>query len=117
MEQREFNDVKINVQFQEPESRENIQSGEEIKSLFGKIRKWFSDLKKVAFTGSYNDLTDIPQYEPKKSGIYKISVDEYGNVKSAAPVTKQDLLDFGIVTEYDFEIKDGDLYYSPKTGA
>ena len=26
----------------------------------GKVQKWFSDLKKVAFTGSYNDLIDTP---------------------------------------------------------
>ena len=59
--------------------------------------------------------SDLKKYPPMDAGIYKISVDEYGNVSSATPVTKQDLLNFGIVTEYDFEIKDGDLYYSPKT--
>lgn len=59
--------------------------------------------------------SDLKKYPPMDAGIYKISVDEYGNVSSATPVTKQDLLNLGIVTEYDFEIKDGDLYYSPKT--
>ena len=28
--------------------------------LFGKIKKWFSDLKTVAFSGNYNDLSDKP---------------------------------------------------------
>ena len=28
--------------------------------IFGKIAKFFSDLKTVAFTGSYNDLSDKP---------------------------------------------------------
>ena len=46
--------------FTEADKRENITSGENIFTLFGKIRKWFSDLKAVAFSGSYNDLNDKP---------------------------------------------------------
>lgn len=41
-------------------SRQNIKSGETIATLFGKIMKFFSDLKTVAFTGSYTDLTNQP---------------------------------------------------------
>lgn len=48
------------VAFTEASVRENIVSNEKSSTLFGKVQKWFSDLKKVAFTGSYNDLTDIP---------------------------------------------------------
>jgi len=50
--------VKISPQFTEADTRENINSGDNIKTVFGKIRKWFSDLKPVAFTGSYTDLTN-----------------------------------------------------------
>ena len=46
--------------FTEADKRENIKSGENIFTLFGKIMKWFSDLKAVAFSGSYNDLSDKP---------------------------------------------------------
>lgn len=60
--------------------------------------------------------TELKEYEPLEPGIYKISVDKHGNVSSATPVTKQDLLDFGIITEYEFSIKNGHLYYSPKIG-
>lgn len=60
MANRELNDVKINVEFQEAANRQQLSSGDEIKTLFGKIKKWFTDLKAVAFTGSYNDLTDQP---------------------------------------------------------
>lgn len=116
MADRIFNNVKATVEFEESKDREQINSKENVSTLFGKIKKWFSDLKTVAFTGSYNDLADIPQYTPKESGIYKITVDEQGNVSSATPVTKQDLLDFGIVTEYDFTVGyDGHLYVKPKT--
>lgn len=46
--------------FTEASARENIVSNEKSSTLFGKVQKWFSDLKKVAFTGSYNDLIDTP---------------------------------------------------------
>lgn len=55
--------AQINVEFNETPNRQELQSGEEIKSLFGKIKKWLTDLKPVAFSGSYNDLTDTPDIE------------------------------------------------------
>ena len=48
------------VAFTEASVTENIVSNEKSSTLFGKVQKWFSDLKKVAFTGSYNDLIDTP---------------------------------------------------------
>lgn len=59
-------------EFTEAESRENIITGETVPTLFGKIKKWFADLKNVAFTGSYNDLDDKPVPETS------LSVSEYG---------------------------------------
>lgn len=40
--------------------RENIESGNTLTVIMGKIMKFFSDLKDVAFTGNYNDLTNKP---------------------------------------------------------
>lgn len=37
-------------------SRVNISSGEKLSILFGKIHKWFTDLKNIAFTGNASDL-------------------------------------------------------------
>lgn len=37
-------------------------SGETLSTIFGKILKWFSDLKSVAFSGSYKDLSDTPNF-------------------------------------------------------
>ena len=59
------------VIFSEAENRENISSREKLSTLFGKISKFFSDLKTVAFSGSYNDLTDKPAASstiPKANG-------------------------------------------------
>ena len=41
-------------------TRTNLTTGEKISITLGKIAKWFSDLKTVAFSGSYNDLSDTP---------------------------------------------------------
>lgn len=46
--------------FEQAGTRENIASGEKLGTILGKIKKFFADLKKVAFTGSYNDLTNKP---------------------------------------------------------
>ena len=60
MAQKTFNDTKINVKFDEATSRQQLNSGENISTLFGKIKKIFSDLKAICFSGSYNDLSDTP---------------------------------------------------------
>lgn len=51
--------------FTEASTRANIATGESIATIFGKIKKFFSDLKAVAFTGSYNDLSDKPDLSGK----------------------------------------------------
>lgn len=48
------------VTFSEADARENLSTGESTATLFGKIKKFFSDLKTVAFTGSYADLSGKP---------------------------------------------------------
>lgn len=59
---------------------------------------------------------DLKKYTPIESGFYKISADEDGNVSSVEPVTKDDIIQLGIVTGYDFTLdEDGNLYYEPKS--
>lgn len=48
------------IEFIQAEGRVNIEGGEKQSTLFGKIKKYFSDMKNVAFSGSYNDLSDKP---------------------------------------------------------
>ena len=60
MANREFDGVKISVEFEETVNRQQISSGDNINTLFGKIRKWLSDLKPVAISGSYDDLSEKP---------------------------------------------------------
>lgn len=47
--------------FTEASTRNNIASGEKLSVIFGKIQKFYNDLKTVAFSGSYTDLTNQPQ--------------------------------------------------------
>lgn len=60
-----WNSVKglaTNVQaFTQAGTRDEIKSGETISVIFGKIKKWLADLKAVAFSGSYNDLSNRPE--------------------------------------------------------
>lgn len=46
--------------FTQASTRENIASGNKLSVIFGKIMKWYTDLKAVAFSGSYDDLSDKP---------------------------------------------------------
>lgn len=46
--------------FTEAKTRESINSGETTSTLWGKVKKWFSDLKTVAFSGKYKDLDEKP---------------------------------------------------------
>lgn len=55
--------------FTQASTRNNIASGEKLSVIFGKIQKFFNDLKTVAFTGSYSDLTDKPSEYPASQVI------------------------------------------------
>lgn len=64
--------VKTNDQtptFTESNERTNIKSGEKLSIILGKIMKFFTDLKTVAFSGSYNDLDNKPNIPSKVSQL------------------------------------------------
>lgn len=58
----------VTATFTEAASRTNIATDEKLSVLFGKIKKFFSDLKTVAFTGSYTDLSNKPTI-PEKNKV------------------------------------------------
>lgn len=51
---------QVTATFTAAGTRANISSGETLATIFSKIAKFFGDLKTVAFTGSYSDLTNKP---------------------------------------------------------
>lgn len=48
------------ISFSEAEEINNIESTDTIKVILGKIKKFFSSLSDVAFSGNYNDISDTP---------------------------------------------------------
>lgn len=59
--QKESDISLMNPEFTEAKERKNLTSGEKIHLMLGKISKFFSDMKAIAFSGSYNDLADKPK--------------------------------------------------------
>lgn len=89
--------------FTKADTRDLPISGETLTTIFGKILKWFSDLKTVAFTSDYNDLTNQPtnattsknglmskddktKLDGIESGANKTTVDSTLNNTSTNPV-------------------------------
>lgn len=54
------NGSNVTATFSAANQRNNISSDEKLSTIFGKIAKFFSDLKAVAFTGNYADLSGTP---------------------------------------------------------
>lgn len=55
------------VEFAEAATRILPQTGDTLKTIVAKITKYLKDLKTVAFTGKYSDLTGIPESFPPAS--------------------------------------------------
>lgn len=52
------NGKDVTVTFAQAADRTNVQTGDKLTTILGKIARWFSDLKTVAFSGKTSDLTD-----------------------------------------------------------
>lgn len=51
---------ELSTEFTVAKTRANIQSKQDMKTILGMLAKWYTDLKSVAWTGKYTDLTDKP---------------------------------------------------------
>lgn len=88
--------VDSTIPFSQSSSRENISTSDNVKGLFGKIAKWFADLKTVAFSGSYNDLSNKPTIPSKTSQLTNDSnflnksdvIDSLRTVKASTTASK-----------------------------
>lgn len=91
-------DSSLPIEFTETEVRENIVSGETLSVLFGKISKFFSDMVPLAYSGSYNDLSDVPETQEYTGETYTevgvITVDS--NILSDLEITNHQKLHFMI---------------------
>lgn len=58
-----IDDLEVGAQeiaFSDASTRANIASGDSHATILGKVKKWLSDLKQLAFSASYQDITDFP---------------------------------------------------------
>ena len=75
-------------------TRANIVSGETLSTLFGKISKWFDDLKTVAFTGSYDDLSSKPTI-----GTGSLTLDQNGGNITSFSANATSNQTFSVITD------------------
>jgi len=74
----------VTVAFEASAKREAPTSGEKLSVLLGKVLKFFSDLKTVAFSGSYKDLSDKPTIPSAAADVGAIPATEKGAAGGAA---------------------------------
>lgn len=78
-------EAQISVEFEEATSRQSLNSGETINTLWGKAKRWLTDLKAVAFSGSYIDLSDRPTIP---AAITESTVSGWGFTKNTGTYSK-----------------------------
>ncbi len=59
--------------FSQAAGRTNLSSGEKLSTSLGKVMKWFTDLKTVAFSGSYADLSNKPTIPSGAAGTHGVA--------------------------------------------
>ena len=93
-------------------ARENLKSGESHATLFGKIVKWFSDLKEVAFTGKipWSDVTGKPSTYAPSSHTHDERYYTESEVDSIYSGIMQNLIsgDENVTTKLSINIANGD---------
>lgn len=65
--------------FTEASTRNNIASGEKLSVILGKIQKFFNDLKTVAFSGSFSDLSN----KPENANTFQGTIAEWNQLTTA----------------------------------
>lgn len=60
------------VTFSTAASRADLSSGDTVSTLFGKIKKWLTDLQDIAFSGDFGDLSNVPTASTTDLGMVKV---------------------------------------------
>ena len=59
--------------FVEQQERSNLAAKDKLPVIFGKLSKWYTDLKAVAWSGSYSDLTNKPTIPEGSAANYQVA--------------------------------------------
>lgn len=95
------------IAFEESAERENINSGETLTVLFGKIKKYFSSLKNIAFTGDYKDIHNAPDPTAVKgdkessyrTGDVNLTCENIGAIPTEKIVASTNITEAGFLME------------------
>lgn len=82
----------VNVEFSEAQSRQSLESGESVKTLFGKLRKWLTDLGTAAFTNS----TDYAAASHNQPSSTITAMTGYSKPQATSAITASDTLNEAI---------------------
>ena len=121
------------IDFTESLNRENIVSGEKARTMFGKLSKWFSDIREAAFAKVANNLDtteegyvlDARQGKKIKEDIadlnsksYEIIKSSNGYVKKYADGRFEAYIRITIQNAFNFtQIGNSGIYYAPFSNA
>ena len=64
---------ELSTEFTVAETRSNIQSKQDMKTILGMLAKWYLDLKKVAWSGNYEDLNGKPTIPSGAAASYGVA--------------------------------------------
>lgn len=117
------------ISFSEAEERNNIESTDTIKVIFGKIKKFFSSLSDVAFSGNYNDISNTPDlsdvaltgksvdvtYDNSTSGIE--AEDVQGAIDEVSEKTVKNSSDISVLNTKIGNISYGTKYFTNSGGS
>lgn len=81
-------DPNTTIAFTQAGSRTNITSGEAIKTMFGKISKWFADLGAAAFLGVSNTLAQTEEGYVLDARQGRMLSGKIGNLSSLTTTTQ-----------------------------
>ena len=65
--------------FSQASTRNNIASGDKLSVILGKVQKFFNDLKTVAFSGSFSDLSN----KPENANTFQGTIAEWNQLTTA----------------------------------
>lgn len=59
--------------FVEQKERSNLTTKDKLPVIFGKLSKWYADLRPVAWSGNYSDLTNKPTIPEGSAANYQVA--------------------------------------------
>lgn len=88
-------DMDAGLTFSEASARANINSGESLKTILGKIKKYFTDLKPHAFKAPANNFTTTDATTAAAAPTVKQLKEDYDALNSALAYVKHSQGNFG----------------------